>query len=61
VRERRHDAQLRAFFVHDPNLWDPDHLIDSQVSTDGSPLFCGSTRSTGPGTKKPGLSTEPVG
>jgi hypothetical protein len=32
---RRHDAQLRALFVDYPDLWDPDHLVDAQVSADG--------------------------
>jgi hypothetical protein len=36
-----HDPQLGSFFIHDPNLWDPDHLIHTQVSTDGSPLLLG--------------------
>ena len=32
---RGHDAQLVALVINHPNLWDPDHLIYSQVSTDG--------------------------
>ena len=36
---RGHDAQLVPFIVDHPNLWDPDHLVDAQVSADGcSPL-----------------------
>src|SRR5688572_7333855 len=37
---RGHDAQLSTLFVDHPDLWDPDHLIYAQVSTDGSPLVC---------------------
>ena len=55
-----HDAQLCAFFIHDPNLWDPDHLIDSQVSTDGSPLFT-DFRFDPTGHTKTRPSAEPVG
>jgi hypothetical protein len=36
---RRHDAELGTLFIDHPDLWDPDHLIDSQVSADGSPLL----------------------
>ncbi len=32
---RGHDPKLGTFFINDPNLRDPDHLIDAQVSTDG--------------------------
>ena len=32
---RGHDAQLVSLFVDDPDLWDPDHLVDAQVSADG--------------------------
>src|SRR6185369_12478058 len=31
-----HDAQLVALIIDHPNLWDPDHLVDAQVSTDGA-------------------------
>ena len=37
---RGHDAQLSTLFIDHPNLWDPDHLVYAQVSTDGSPLVC---------------------
>ena len=29
---RGHDAQLSSLFIDDPDLWDPDHLVDAQVS-----------------------------
>jgi hypothetical protein len=32
---RRHDAKLSTLFIDDSHLWDADHLIDAQVSTDG--------------------------
>src|SRR6476659_321256 len=35
---RGHDTQLCTLFIDHPDLWDPDHLVDTQVSTDGSPL-----------------------
>jgi len=31
---RRHDAELLAFFVDNPDLGDTDHLVDAQVPTD---------------------------
>ena len=33
---RGHDTKLGTFFIDDSNLWDSDHLVDAQVSTDGS-------------------------
>ena len=32
---RGHDPKLAPFLIHHPDLWDPDHLVDAQVSTDG--------------------------
>ena len=32
---RGHDTQLGSLFIDHPNLWDPDHLIDAQVSCYG--------------------------
>ena len=32
---RGHDAQLGTLFIDHPDLWDPDHLVDAQVSADG--------------------------
>ena len=32
---RGHHTQLGSLFIDDPHLWDPDHLIDAQVSCDG--------------------------
>ena len=37
---RGHDAQLGTLFIDHPDLWDPDHLVDAQVSADGcSPSY----------------------
>lgn len=33
-----HDTQLVSLFIDYPDLRDPDHLVDTQVSADGSPL-----------------------
>ena len=32
---RGHDAQLVPLIVDHSDLWDPDHLVDAQVSADG--------------------------
>jgi hypothetical protein len=32
---RGHDAQLVSLIVDHSDLWDPDHLVDAQVSADG--------------------------
>src|SRR5688500_10971850 len=32
---RGHDAQLVSLVIDHPNLWDPDHLVNAQVSADG--------------------------
>ena len=32
---RGHHTQLGTLFIDDPDLWDPDHLIDAQVSCYG--------------------------
>ena len=32
---RRGDAKLSTLFINDSHLWDADHLVDAQVSTDG--------------------------
>ena len=32
---RGHHTQLGSLFIDHPDLWDPDHLVDAQVSTDG--------------------------
>ena len=32
---RGHDPKLAPVLIHHPDLWDPDHLVDAQVSTDG--------------------------
>ena len=32
---RGHDAQLISLVVDHSDLWDPDHLVDAQVSADG--------------------------
>ena len=32
---RGHEAQLGSLFVDDPDLWDPDHLVDAQISCYG--------------------------
>ncbi len=44
-----HDTQLGSLFIDDSDLWDPDHLVDAQVSTDGSPLRTCSDRNRTPG------------
>jgi hypothetical protein len=35
---RRHHTELIALFIDHPDLWDPDHLVDAQVSCYGWPL-----------------------
>ena len=51
---RGHDAQLGTLFIDDPDLWDPDHLVDSQVSADGlSPSVFVSVWTTGAGSPRP--------
>ena len=37
---RGHHAQLGSLFIDHPDLWDPDHLIDAQISCYCSPLRC---------------------
>ena len=32
---RGHEAQLGSLFVDNPDLWDPDHLVDAQISCYG--------------------------
>ena len=32
---RGHHPQLGSLFIDHPHLWDADHLVDAQVSTDG--------------------------
>ena len=32
---RGHHTQLSSLFIDDPDLWDPDHLVDAQVSCYG--------------------------
>jgi hypothetical protein len=32
---RGHDTQLGSLFIDHPDLWDPDHLVDAQISCYG--------------------------